>query len=131
MKWTEKLKHEFLTDTGMRSRADTDKGCQVPAIESDSGVVLTRLAQLAGNVRVFRYRDGYIDVVLRGEREQSGNSGDTFHIFLSLALRPPVRIGTQVDVDWAEVKKNISEAFPLWTGFARVGDLPVISVEFV
>lgn len=130
MQWTETVKVDSLTDTGLRSRADNAKESQVPAIESDSGVVLTRLAQLPGNLRAFRYRDGCIDVVLRGEREQSGDSGDTFHIFLSLALSPPVRIGTQADVDWMEVKKNISEAFPLWIGFARVGELPVISVDF-
>lgn len=130
MKWIEKLKHDFLTDTGRGSRADTDKGCQVPAIESDSGVVLTRLAQLPGNLRAFRYRDGCIDIVFRGELEQSKDSGDTFHIFLSLALGWLAKRGMQTDVDLTKIKEDISEAFPLWTGFARVGEPPIISVAF-
>lgn len=130
MKWTEKLKHDFLTDIGKGSRADTDKGCQVPSIESDSGAVLTRLAQLHCNFRAFRYRDGCIDIVLRGVREQSKDSGDTFHVLLSLALRSLARRGMKADVNWAKVKEDISEAFPLWTSFARVGELPIISVDF-
>ena len=130
MKWTEKLKHDFLTDTGIGSRADTDKGRQVPAIEADSGVVLTRLAQVHISFRVFRYRDGCIDIVLRGVREQSKGSGDTFHVLLSLALRSLAKRGMQADVNWAKVKEDISEAFPLWTSFARVGELPIILVDF-
>ncbi len=130
MNWIETVKEDFLSDTGRGFRNDTDKGLQVPAIESDSGMLLTRLGRVHRSIQLFRYRDGCIDVVLRGQLELSNDSGYVYHIFLSLALRWSAKEGTQTDADWIEVKKNISEAFSLWSGFARVGDLPIISVQF-